>query len=163
MPTGRRLRASALLLASLVALGGCESMDALDAWIRQNQDKVRMAAFGGLGGALAGSVIAGTGTAAAIGAGTGALLGWNTAELIFPKDEAHLDGALKKGETAPAGAPIEWRNPETGSRGTVVPQGESRTGADGITCRTIESRVETEKGAASERRIVCRDAAGKPV
>lgn len=160
MMTARNVSARALLLAALLALGGCESMDALDAWIRQNQDKVRLAAFGGLGGALAGGMIGGSQLAMGIGAGVGGVLGWNTAELIFPKDEAPLDDALKKGAAAPTGETIEWRNPETGSRGTVTPLDTARTTVDGTACRLVEAHVETEKGQATERRTVCRDKDG---
>lgn len=154
-----RIGRTAVFLAALLALGGCESMDALDAWIRQNQDKVKLAAFGGIGGALAGSVLGGSSLAAGIGAGVGGMLGWNAAELIFPGDAAHLDGAVKKAADAPAGETIEWRNPETGSHGAVTPVDAAGT-ADGAACRTVESRVETGKGALTERRPICRDKDG---
>ena len=150
-------------LAALLLVGGCESMDALDAWIRQNQDKVRLAAFGGLGGALAGGMLGGSQLAMGVGAGVGGVLGWNAADYIFPKDEAPLGDALKKGAAAPTGETIEWRNPDTGSSGAVTPLHDPEKTADGSTCRLVESTVQTEKGAATDRRTVCLDPAGNRV
>jgi surface antigen len=56
-----------------------------------------------------------------------------------------------------SGAAVDWRNPETGSSGAVMPLRTFRA-ADGRWCREYEERV--EQGGAVERRIgiACREA-----
>ncbi len=108
-------------------------------------------------GALIGSQFGkGTGKLAAIGAGTflGALLG---SEIGRSMDEADRRYAAQTAQQAleynKTGAPAEWRNPDNGHSGQVVPTRTYRT-ADGRYCRefqqtvTIGGRTESAYGTA---------------
>ena len=109
-------------------------------------------------GALLGSAIAGGGTGnrlagAAIGAGLGALIGNRIGAALDDDDRqrayaAQMD-ALDRG---PPGAPVSWRNPDSGRYGTVVPGPAYEE--NGRNCRSfthtiyIESRPQTARGTA---------------
>ena len=109
-------------------------------------------------GALLGSAIAGGGTGnrlagAAIGAGLGALIGNRIGAALDDDDRqrayaAQMD-ALDRG---PPGAPVSWRNPDSGRYGTVVPGPAYEE--NGRNCRSfthtiyIDSRPQTARGTA---------------
>ena len=109
-------------------------------------------------GALLGSAVAGGGTGnrlagAAIGAGLGALIGNRIGASLDDDDKqrayaAQMD-ALDRG---PPGAPVSWKNPDSGRYGTVVP-GPAYV-ENGRNCRSfthtiyIDSRPQTARGTA---------------
>ena len=109
-------------------------------------------------GALLGSAIAGGGAGnrlpgAAIGAGLGALIGNRIGAALDDDDRqrayaAQMD-ALDRG---PPGAPVSWRNPDSGRYGTVVPGPAYKE--NGRNCRSfthtiyIDGRPQTARGTA---------------
>jgi surface antigen len=113
--------------------------------------------IGALGGAAIGSQFGG-GTSghvagALIGAGLGALVGNRIGTALDDEDKqrayaAQLD-ALERG---PSGAPVSWRNPDSGRYGTIVP-GPAYQQA-GHNCRSythtiyIDGRPQTARGTA---------------
>lgn len=81
---------------------------------------------GAVAGGLAGSAIGGgTGRLWATGAGVllGGLLGSSIGKSLDRADQNYMSqstqSALESGQT---GQPVEWRNPDSGNYGTVVPQ-----------------------------------------
>jgi len=109
-------------------------------------------------GALLGSAVAGGGTGnrlagAAIGAGLGALVGNRIGAALDDEDKqrayaAQMD-ALERG---PSGAPVSWKNPDSGRYGTIVPgPGYQESGRN---CRSfthtiyIDGRPQTARGTA---------------
>ena len=113
--------------------------------------------IGALGGAAIGSQFGG-GTSghvagALIGAGLGALIGNRIGAAMDDEDKqrayaAQMD-ALERG---PSGAPVSWRNPDSGRYGTVVP-GPAFV-ENGRNCRSythtiyIDGRPQTARGTA---------------
>jgi surface antigen len=113
--------------------------------------------LGALGGALIGSQI-GSGTAAhvtgaVVGAGLGALIGNRIGAAMDEEDRqrAYAAQLAALNDGAP-GAPVSWRNPQTGRYGTVVPG--PYYDDDGRRCRSythtiyIDGRPETARGTA---------------
>jgi surface antigen len=109
-------------------------------------------------GALLGAAVAGNGTGnrlagAAIGGLAGGLIGNRIGASLDAEDRrrafaAEMD-ALERG---PSGAPVAWRNPDSGRYGTVVP-GPAYQNA-GRNCRSfthtiyIDGRPQTARGTA---------------
>lgn len=81
---------------------------------------------GAVAGGLAGSAIGGgTGRLIATGAGVllGSLLGSSIGQSLDRADQAYLSQSTQRAlESGQAGQPVEWRNPDSGNYGTVVPQ-----------------------------------------
>jgi len=64
-------------------------------------------------------------------------------------------------ETQISGTPVEWRNPDSGSRGTVTPVRTYRS-ESGKWCREYTLTTVADDGSARRRRaIACREADGK--
>ena len=115
-------------------------------------------------GALLGAAVAGNGTGnrlngAAIGGLLGGLIGNRIGAALDDEDrqrayDAQMD-ALERGQP---GAPVSWKNPDSGRYGTVVPGPTNME--NGRNCRSythtiyIDSRPQTARGTA------CRNADG---
>jgi surface antigen len=99
---------------------------------------------GGVGGHLAG---------AAIGAGVGALIGNRIGAALDDEDKRRAYAAeMEALESGPSGAPVGWRNPDSGRYGSVVP-GPAYVD-NGRNCRAytetiyIDGRPQTARGTA---------------
>ncbi|MGB3809388.1 MAG: RT0821/Lpp0805 family surface protein [Parvibaculum sp.] len=81
---------------------------------------------GAVAGGLAGSAIGGgTGRLWATGAGVllGALVGSSIGQSLDRADQQYMSQSTQSAlESGQAGQPVEWRNPDSGHYGTVVPQ-----------------------------------------
>ncbi|MEM7025395.1 MAG: glycine zipper 2TM domain-containing protein, partial [Pseudomonadota bacterium] len=78
----------------------------------------------GLGGLAGATIVRGKGQLAATAAGTllGAFLGNQAGKSLDRADELHASRAEADAlEHAPAGSSTPWRNPDSGSYGTVTP------------------------------------------
>ena len=139
------------LAASLAACAG--SPDGMGPGPKENTGTL----LGALGGAAIGSQFGGDAgghvAGALIGAGVGALIGNRIGASLDEQDkrlayEAEMN-ALERG---PSGAPVSWRNPDSGRYGSVVP---GPAYADrGRNCRAytetiyIDGRPQTARGTA---------------
>ncbi len=120
--------------------------------------------FGAGTGALLGSAIAGGGTGnrlagAAVGAGLGALIGNRIGAALDDDDRqrayaAQMD-ALDRG---PPGAPVSWKNPDSGRYGTVVP-GPAYL-ENGRNCRSFTHTVYIDGRPQTARGTACRNPDG---
>ena len=109
-------------------------------------------------GALIGASVAGGGTGnrvagAVIGAALGGIIGNRIGAALDDEDKQRAyDAQLDALERGPSGAPVSWRNPDSGRYGTVVP-GPSYQDA-GRNCRSythtiyIDGRPQTARGTA---------------
>ncbi len=69
--------------------------------------------------------------------------------------------ALQQGlEQHVSGEPVEWRNPDSGAQGRVMPVRTFKS-ASGQWCREYEVRIDSTGGAQIERGIACRTEAGE--
>jgi surface antigen len=110
----------------------------------------------GLGG-LAGSQLGhGKGKLAMTGLGViaGALLGSQVGQSLDRADLAYSQRSAQEAfETRPSGAPVAWRNPDSGNSGTITPRPAYQTAA-GQYCRefsqtiTVGGRTEEGYGTA---------------
>ena len=147
-----RLLAMTLLAASLAA---CSS----DSGPREANGTV----FGALAGALAGNAIgASTGNRGAgtlIGAAVGGFLGNRIGASLDESDRQRAYAAQMQAlETGPSGAPVPWRNPDTGRYGNVVPGPAYQ--ANGMTCRQYTHTVYLGDTPQIQHGAACRNPDG---
>jgi surface antigen len=156
-PPGAKMRSSkiaAFTFAGLL-LAACAGDPETGRGPRENTGTL----LGALGGAAIGSQFGGgTGghvAGALVGAGLGALIGNRIGAALDDEDRqrayaAQMD-ALERGQS---GAPVSWRNPDSGRYGTVVP-GPAYVDA-GRNCRSythtiyIDGRPQTARGTACQ-------------
>lgn len=102
------------------------------------------AVLGGVGGAVAGAQFGkGTGQIAAAALGTllGAFIGSEVGSSLDRADASYAHRAGQQAfETAPAGQPIAWNNPDSGHTGTVTPT-RTYEAAPGQYCREYQQTV----------------------
>jgi surface antigen len=109
---------------------------------------------GGAPAAAAGAVASNRATGAAINTALGGLIGTRIGVAMDDEDKrrayaAQMD-ALDRG---PPGAPVAWKNPDSGRYGTIVP-GPAYATTDGRNCRSfthtiyIDGKPETARGTA---------------
>ncbi len=113
--------------------------------------------LGALGGAAIGSAFGGgTGghvAGALIGAGVGALIGNRIGAALDDEDKKRAyEAEMNALESGPSGAPVGWRNPDSGRYGSVVPG--PAYDQSGRKCRAytetiyIDGRPQTARGTA---------------
>jgi surface antigen len=117
------------------------------------------AATGGLiGNAIGGSTgnrLAGT----VIGAAVGGLIGNRIGAALDDEDRRRAYAAqLQALGTGPSGAPVAWRNPDSGRYGNVVPGPAYQ--ANGATCRPYTDTVYINGAPQTERGTACRNPDG---
>jgi surface antigen len=117
------------------------------------------AAAGGLiGNAIGGSAgnrLAGT----VIGAAVGGLLGNRIGAALDDEDKRRAYAAQNQAlETGPSGAPVAWRNPDSGRYGDVVPGPAYQ--ANGAACRQFTDTIYIDGAPQSERGTACRNPDG---
>ncbi|MCV6546070.1 MAG: RT0821/Lpp0805 family surface protein [Cohaesibacter sp.] len=122
--------------------------------------------FGGLAGAVAGGAIgnqfgSGEGKVAATVAGAflGALAGSQIGQLLDERDRQLSYGAEQNAlEYGRSGAPVEWRNPDSGRYGQVVPA-QPRT-VNNLTCRDYTHTIYIDGQPQTARGQACRQSDG---
>jgi len=107
------------------------------------------AAAGNPGGAAAGNRAAGPASVAAIGS----MLGNRIGAAMDDEDKRRAYAAqIQALESGPSGAPVAWRNPDSGRYGSIVPGPASEQ--NGMSCRQythtvyLEGKPQTARGAA---------------
>jgi surface antigen len=114
-------------------------------------------AAGALAGGLIGNAIGGSAgnrlAGTVIGAAVGGFLGNRIGAVLDDEDRRRAYAAqIQALEAGPSGAPVAWRNPDSGRYGNVVPGPVYQ--ASGATCRSysqtfyIDGNPQTERGAA---------------
>lgn len=117
------------------------------------------AAAGGLAGnaigGRAGNRLAGT----FIGAALGGLLGNRIGAALDDEDRRLAYAAQMQAlETGPSGAPVAWRNPDSGRYGNVVPGPVYEI--NGAPCRQYTHTLYIDGGPQTERGAACRNPDG---
>jgi len=118
--------------------------------------------LGGVGGAVAGSQFGGgrgqlVGTA--IGTLVGAFLGNEIGKSLDRADQAQVQRATQRAESAPIGQKITWSNPDSGNSGAVTPTREGRD-ANGAQCREYHTTVNVGGKQEEAYGTACRQADG---
>jgi surface antigen len=143
------------LAASLAACAG--SPDGMGPGPKENTGTL----LGAGTGAIIGASVAGGGTGSRIaggliGAALGGLIGNRIGASLDDEDKrrayaAELD-ALERG---PSGAPVAWRNPDSGRYGTVIP-GPAYT-QNGRNCRSFTHTIYIDGQPQTARGTACRN------
>lgn len=144
-----------LMAAALigVALAGCAGNPETGTGPKENTGTL----VGALGGALVGSQFGGgpgERVAAAMGGALiGGMIGNRIGAAMDDEDKKRAYAAQVQAlEGGPSGAPVAWRNPDSGRYGSVVPGPAYQ--ANGMNCRQythtiyIEGKPQTARGAA---------------
>jgi surface antigen len=112
-------------------------------------------AIGNAVGGSAGNRLAGT----LIGAAAGGLIGNRIGAAMDDDDRQRAYAAQMQAlETGPSGAPVPWRNPDSGRYGNVVPGPAYQ--ANGATCRQFTQTVYVDGTPQIGRGIACRNPDG---
>jgi surface antigen len=140
----------AVIFASLaVTLAACSS--------DSGPKEVGGTAVGAVAGGLIGNAIGGSAgnrlAGTLIGAAVGGFLGNRIGAALDDDDKRRAYAAQMQAlESGPSGAPVSWRNPDSGRYGDVVPGPAYQ--ANGSTCRSythtiyIDSKPQTQRGTA---------------
>jgi surface antigen len=117
---------------------------------------------GAAAGAIVGNVLAGSGNRVAgtvIGAAVGGFLGNRIGAALDDEDKRRAYAAQMQAlETGPSGAPVAWRNPDSGRYGNVVPGPAYE--ANGATCRSYSQTIYIDGNPQAARGIACRNPDG---
>jgi surface antigen len=151
--SSQRVVATTLLAGMLGMLVGCAGNPETGTGPKENTGT----AVGALAGALVGSQIGGSAgarvAAGVAGAAIGGLIGNRMGAALDDEDRQRAYTAQVQAlESGPSGAPVSWRNPDSGRYGTVVPGPAYQQG--GGNCRQythtiyIDGRPQTARGAA---------------
>jgi surface antigen len=119
--------------------------------------------LGGIGGALIGSQfgggVGGHVAGAVVGGGLGALIGNRIGASLDDDDRQRAyDAQISALESGPSGAPVSWRNPDSGRYGTVVP-GPAYVDA-GRNCRSYTHTIYIDGTPQTARGTACRNPDG---
>jgi surface antigen len=114
---------------------------------------------GAAAGAIIGNVLAGSGNRIAgtvIGAAVGGFLGNRIGAALDDEDKRRAYAAQMQAlETGPSGAPVAWRNPDSGRYGNVVPGPAYQ--ANGATCRSYSQTIYIDGNPQAARGTACRN------
>ncbi|PCJ29713.1 MAG: hypothetical protein COA94_00625 [Rickettsiales bacterium] len=104
-----------LLIFTIVSLQSCQNMN------KQGGGTL----IGGAAGALLGAQFGkGSGKLVAVGIGAlaGALVGGQVGKSMDEYDKKLLENSSRQAlEFSPSGRPVEWKNPDSGNRGSITP------------------------------------------
>ena len=117
---------------------------------------------GAAAGAIIGNVLAGSGNRVAgtvTGAAVGGFLGNRIGAALDDEDKRRAYAAQMQAlETGPSGAPVAWRNPDSGRYGNVVPGPAYQ--ANGATCRSYSQTIYIDGNPQAARGTACRNPDG---
>ena len=144
---------AAVAVAGAILTGCAGSPDGMGPGPKENTGTL----LGALGGAAIGSQFGGGSgghiAGALIGAGIGGLVGNRIGAALDDEDKQRAYAAQMDAlERSPSGAPVSWKNPDSGRYGTIVP-GPAYVDR-GHNCRSfthtiyIDGRPETARGTA---------------
>jgi surface antigen len=141
------------------ALSGCAGDPASGTGPRENTGTM----LGALGGALIGSQIGGsTGTRVAAGiagAAIGGMIGNRIGAAMDDDDKRFAyEAQLQALDAGQPGAPVTWRNPDSGRYGTIVPGPVYQQGP--ATCRQYTHTIYIDGKPQTARGTACRDPDG---
>ena len=146
---------TAIFLSAALALGGC----AADSGPKENSGTVLGAVSGALIGSAIGGGAGGRGRAAVSVAAIGGVIGHRTRGSVEGRDRQYAyEAEMTALDRGAPGAPVDWRNPETGRYGNIVP-GPAYT-KRGTRCRAFSHTVYINGQPTVERGTACRNPDG---
>jgi surface antigen len=145
-------------LIAVALIGACVAACSADSGPKEAGGTVGGAAAG----AIVGNVLAGSGNRVAgtvIGAAVGGFLGNRIGAALDDEDKRRAYAAQMQAlETGPSGAPVAWRNPDSGRYGNVVPGPAYE--ANGATCRSYSQTIYIDGNPQAARGTACRNPDG---
>lgn len=116
------------------------------------------AGIGAAGGAILGQAIGRSTEATLIGGAIGSLLGYIVGNEMDKTDRQQLNYAY---ETAPAGQPVSWVNPDSGNNYQVIPQAAYANPQTNQPCRKAEIIATIDGKAQKTYTTACRNSQGE--
>ncbi|MFD2183418.1 RT0821/Lpp0805 family surface protein [Rhodoplanes azumiensis] len=152
---------SGLMASGLaLALAGCAGDPAAGVGAREQTGTL----VGALGGAALGAAVTGGGTGSKLagglaGAAIGGLLGNRIGAAMDDEDRRRAyEAQMTALETGRSGAPVSWRNPDSGRYGTIVPGPAYDQG--GQNCRQFTHTIYIDGTPQTARGTACRNPDG---
>jgi len=141
----------AAAVCAVLLLAGCA--DTTD-YVNEHPQRV-LAPVAGAGIGLAGAdFLENSAASAGLGA-AGFIAGLAIGPYLEKRDVVFYDKAIDEAAVAQPGKPIHWRNPNTGTTGTMI-RGKEVVGQDDV-CRQLHSDVKKSDGSvAAEELVVCK-------
>lgn len=155
-----RLVTSTAAVALALVVAGCAGNPATGTGPRENTGTL----MGALGGAAIGSAVAGGGAGSrvaggVVGAAIGGLLGNRIGAALDDEDRRRAyDAQMAALETGRSGAPVSWRNPDSGRYGTIVPG--PAYDQSGMNCRQFTHTIYIDGTPQTARGTACRNPDG---
>jgi surface antigen len=151
-------RAIAVVIAGL-SIAGCAGDPYNGTGPKENTGTL----VGAVTGAVAGAAMGGRGgdrvAGAVIGAALGGLLGNRIGAALDDQDRAMAyDAQMRALESGRSGAPVGWRNPDSGRYGSVVPGAAFQRSAQ--TCRPFTHTIYIDGRPEASRGTACRNPDG---
>jgi surface antigen len=145
-----------LVLASMAVIVAACSADS-------GPKEVGGTAAGAIAGGLIGNAIGGSAgnrvAGTLVGAAVGGFFGNRIGAALDDEDKRRAYAAQMQAlETGPSGAPVAWRNPDSGRYGNVVPGPAYQ--ANGATCRQYSETVFIDGQPQTARGTACRNPDG---
>jgi surface antigen len=135
----------------LLLTGGC-------AEIEEHPQATFAPVTGGALGLMAGDAIGTTAAQAGLGA-LGVIAGVVAGPYLEKRDTVYFDRAIDAAAVAEPGKPVHWVNPNTGTHGIMVREGDVDISTD-LTCRRLRSEETRESEIRIETMVVCRPELG---
>lgn len=151
---------TAAAAALALSLAGCAGDPNTGTGPRENTGTL----LGALGGAAIGSAVAGGGTGSrvaggVVGAALGGLIGNRIGAAMDDEDRRRAyEAQMAALETGRSGAPVSWRNPDSGRYGTIVPGPAYDQG--GHNCRQFTHTIYIDGTPQTARGTACRNPDG---
>lgn len=149
--------------ATRLAAGACAALMLASCSADSGPKEAGGTAAGAVAGGLIGSAFGNTpGTrlaGALVGATVGGFLGNRIGAALDDEDKRRAYAAQMQAlETGPSGAPVAWRNPESGRYGNVVPGPAYQV--NGESCRQYTHTVYIDGSPQTDRGTACRNPDG---
>ena len=151
---------AAISIISFVLAACAGSPDAMGPGPKENTGTLLGAGTGALlGAAVTGGSTGNRLAGAAIGAGLGALIGNRMGAALDDEDKQRAyDAQMDALERGTSGAPVSWKNPDSGRYGTVVPGPAYQE--SGRNCRSFTHTIYVDGRPQTARGTACRNPDG---
>jgi surface antigen len=143
-----------------LALAGCAGNPQTGTGPRENTGTLVGAATGALIGSQFGGTTGSRIAAGVAGAAIGGLIGNRIGAALDDEDRQRAYAAQMEAlESGPSGAPVGWRNPDSGRYGNIVP-GPAHDGPGGLKCRQYTHTIYIDGQPQTARGTACRNPDG---
>ena len=149
----------AMRMAAVASIGAALAACASDPGPKEIGSTLVVAGAGAATGAAVGSTMGNSAAGAVSGAAIGGMIGNRIGAAMDDEDKRRAYAAQVQAlESGPSGAPVAWRNPDSGRYGSVVP-GQAYE-SNGMNCRQFTHTIYIDGKPQTARGTACRNPDG---